>query len=105
MHTDTISPPQPSAKLPEVALRRCDCCGRPTPVSLLDSKPGPGHFTIAELNQASDEGRPFDRLECEDCYGPGWVASVPACLLDGLHLDDGRGMCRFGCDTITRASA
>jgi hypothetical protein len=56
----------------------CAACGTPTPVDLLDAKPGPGHFTMEQLSQAADDGRPFDRLECGACYGPAYMPMAVA---------------------------
>lgn len=55
----------------------CAQCRQPTPVHLLDAKPGPGHYTLEELSAAADRGEDFDRLECSRCYGPGYVAGEP----------------------------
>lgn len=51
----------------------CDNCGGLTPIALLDGKPGPGHFTIKQLQAAAELGKNFDRLECAACYGPGYL--------------------------------
>lgn len=53
-------------------LTRCHECGKLVPISQLDAKPGPGHFTPEQLARAGDTGQAFNRLECQDCYGPGW---------------------------------
>jgi hypothetical protein len=39
----------------------CDQCKTPTDINLLDAKPGP---------RSPDD---WERLECERCYGPGWL--------------------------------
>ena len=57
---------------PPDPLHPCHNCGVLTPISQLDGKPGPGHYTPEQLADAGDTGQPFNRLECQDCYGPGW---------------------------------
>jgi hypothetical protein len=56
----------------------CSSCGKPTDIDALDAKPDPK--VLAELVAAGVEnardgawelGEPV--LECEACYGPGWV--------------------------------
>lgn len=54
----------------------CDKCGKSTPVHLLDAKPGPGNFTPEQLSRLADQGAHFTRLECESCYGPGFLVGV-----------------------------
>jgi len=41
----------------------CAACGRPFAYEELDAKPEPG---------ADPETADFTRLECRDCYGPGF---------------------------------
>lgn len=53
---------------------KCAECGKKTPVHLLDAKPGPERWTVERLRAAADAGADFNRLECRDCYGPGYVA-------------------------------
>lgn len=57
---------------------QCACCGREFPIEALDAKPGPGHFTEAQLSDAAERGDDFDRLECSDCFGPGFTMGVAA---------------------------
>ena len=56
-----------------IAMRRgyrpnighCHACGLPTHLDLLDAKPSvPG-------------GADYDRLECWECYGPGYATARP----------------------------
>lgn len=44
----------------------CHACGVPTPYLLLDAKPG----TPARADRRSPD---YERLECRDCYGHGWM--------------------------------
>jgi hypothetical protein len=43
----------------------CMKCGTPTDINLLDAK--------APRGGSPDRGADFTRLECERCYGPGWL--------------------------------
>lgn len=52
--------------------RKCDGCGVPTPLELLDAKPHRG-ATPEDCRRAADTGVDFERLECATCYGPGWL--------------------------------
>lgn len=54
----------------------CDGCGRIFPISQLDAKPGPGHFTTEDLASAADAGVDFNHLECGDCYGPNYASGA-----------------------------
>jgi hypothetical protein len=58
-------------------LEKCHGCGTLTPVHLLDAKPFAG-ATVAQMVKAADTGRKFNRLECESCYGDGYVAGGAA---------------------------
>jgi hypothetical protein len=51
----------------------CHQCGKLFDAEELDAKPGAGHWSMEQLAMAADTGRPFDRLECKDCYGPGYL--------------------------------
>lgn len=56
---------------------RCARCGGLFHIDALDAKPSslPGYRgfdQIYRLEQAADAGEDFDRLECADCYGPGY---------------------------------
>jgi hypothetical protein len=65
---------------------KCDQCGFLHHVNYLDAKPehlaGPGGWLVrlfpkrrlAALRLAADTGDDFERLECEHCYGPGYVS-------------------------------
>jgi hypothetical protein len=46
-------------------LAHCDACGRPTHVTLLDGKPDP------------NDPPNWNRIECMECYGPGWACVYP----------------------------
>ena len=61
---------------------RCANCGAVTSIDLLDAKPtrlaGPGGnpgLRLKELSDALFNNEDCDRLECQSCYGPGWVAA------------------------------
>ena len=59
---------------------RCANCGRRFHIDALDSKPSsfprrPVEHQLARLDEAADRGEDFDRLECADCYGPGYEAT------------------------------
>jgi hypothetical protein len=61
---------------------RCANCGTLVPIDLLDAKPtrlaGPGRdprLRLKELSDALFNNEDCDRLECQSCYGPGWVAA------------------------------
>lgn len=54
-------------------LEPCAQCGAPTPIELLDAKPGPGHWNRERLQRAADAGVDFNRLECAKCYGPHYL--------------------------------
>jgi hypothetical protein len=45
-------------------IANCHGCGRPTHLHLLDAKPD---------NPRRPDSCDWNRLECEDCYGPGWL--------------------------------
>lgn len=55
----------------------CADCGGVFDINHLDAKPqrlrGP-HHTLDELIEAFDSNEDFDRLECGNCYGPGYVS-------------------------------
>lgn len=51
---------------------KCHGCGVPTPLERLDAKPFRG-ATPEDCRRAADTGADFERLECETCYGPGWL--------------------------------
>ncbi|NKW09976.1 hypothetical protein HGG76_11745 [Ochrobactrum tritici] len=60
----------------------CDNCLRPTKVACLDGKPTLTRWLriirffrgqAFMLRYAADRGYDFDRLECGDCYGPGYL--------------------------------
>ena len=64
----------------------CANCGASTHIDLLDAKParlaGPGHDPALRLRELSDalfDNEDCDRLECQVCYGPGWLParSIP----------------------------
>lgn len=70
----------------------CAKCGKPIDLNLLDAKPDPK--IVARLladgvceteREARDEawgmGEPI--LECEECYGPGWL---PAAIMAGESI-------------------
>lgn len=61
----------------------CDNCQRPVPFYQLDAKPPMTRWLrvlrlvrgqLFMLRYAADHGHDFDRLECRDCYGPGYIA-------------------------------
>lgn len=60
----------------------CDECRHPFPLGELDAKPSSRRFLREEaalgqreaLTRAADRGEDFDRLECEECYGPSHVS-------------------------------
>jgi len=63
-------------------LCTCAKCGRVTGIDELDAKPSPTRLLrlvrllrgqLFMLRYAADRGYDFDRLECRDCYGPGYV--------------------------------
>lgn len=59
---------------------QCMRCGGVVPsMHHLDAKPkrlaGPNH-TKRDLDEAGDHGEEFDWLECEGCYGPGFVQVI-----------------------------
>lgn len=68
---------------------RCANCGGIFPLRLLDCKPerlaGPGRWyerlipsiRMNKLIEAGIDGEDFNRMECQKCYGPGWVEGVP----------------------------
>jgi hypothetical protein len=69
----------------------CANCGTSTHIDLLDAKParlaGPGHDPALRLRELSDalfDNEDCDRLECQVCYGPGWLParSIPEALPD-----------------------
>jgi len=60
---------------------RCDCCGVETSYLQLDGKPTMTLWLriirffcgqLFMLRYAGNHGYDFDRLECVDCYGPGY---------------------------------
>lgn len=62
----------------------CDSCGEMTLWSKLDAKPAflrrwwfswmiPARLSLWLMQQAGYMGIEFDHLECEHCYGPGWL--------------------------------
>lgn len=61
---------------------RCAACGRPVHIDVLDAKPSSAQFRgevqafgqLEALSRAADRGEEFDRLECEGCYGPGYIS-------------------------------
>lgn len=71
---------------------KCACCGKIVPLHMLDAKParlaGRGNLFVRmlprirlhALNDAACNGEDFDRLECKDCYGAGWVQGVPVLI-------------------------
>ena len=71
---------------------KCACCGKTVPLHMLDAKParlaGRGNlfvrlfpsFRLQALSDAACNGENFDRLECKDCYGPGWSQGVPVLI-------------------------
>jgi hypothetical protein len=70
----------------------CERCGKVTHIDKLDSKPSdldelyrprsvidwfncffrPTKWRLIQLDRAMDDNIQFDRLECENCYGPGY---------------------------------
>lgn len=77
----------------------CANCGAPTHIDLPDAKParlaGPGNDPVQRLRELSDalfNNEDCDRLECQVCYGPRWVAarSVPEFLSNGNKEPDNR---------------
>lgn len=46
------------------AVEPCHACGEPTHLHLLDAKPD---------DPSDPDGCNWTRLECSDCYGPGWL--------------------------------
>ncbi len=54
----------------------CHGCGTMTPINELDAKPkrlAGQPTTAAMVAEAAENGEEFDILECQKCYGPGWV--------------------------------
>lgn len=55
----------------------CANCGTVKPLYLLDAKPtrlaGAKNTDGVALLQAFEDNEDFDRLECQSCYGPGWI--------------------------------
>lgn len=70
----------------------CACCGKTFPLHMLDAKPerlaGNGgllaklfpRFRLAALTRALFRAEHFNRLECKECYGPGWVQGIPVLI-------------------------
>jgi hypothetical protein len=57
-------------------VQPCEHCLKPTLIELLDAKPtrlAGRRNTRRQLKKALARGEDFDRLECEACYGPGWM--------------------------------
>lgn len=72
----------------------CAACGRQTHIDDLDAKPDnlahferprgwrdwllrifcPTRWRLEALDRAADAGAQFERLECEVCYGPGYIS-------------------------------
>jgi len=60
----TADPTKPHPRCYDSEKLDCSKCGKPTPIDLLDAKDdGTGNFTI---------------LECQSCYGPGWLPAFHA---------------------------
>lgn len=55
-----------------VKIQACTACGKPTPLHLLDAKPSRLR-TGETIDDAAWRNANFDRLECRECYGPGWA--------------------------------
>ena len=70
----------------------CACCGSKLPLHMLDAKPERfacnggliarifPSFRMRALTNAAISGENFTRLECKECYGPGWVQGVPVLI-------------------------
>lgn len=65
-----------------VRILHCENCQRPVPFYQLDAKPKMTLWLRGVrlvrgqrfmLGYAADRGYDFDRLECRDCYGPGYI--------------------------------
>lgn len=59
----------------------CAKCGAAYPIEQLDAKPdrlAGRSNTNRQLKKALHRGEDFDRLECEDCYGPGFAVGATA---------------------------
>lgn len=62
----------------------CASCGYRFELHKLDAKPSSAAFAedrrkhgqVEALCRAADRGENFDRFECRDCYGPGYVVGV-----------------------------
>lgn len=63
-------------------LAHCDSCGRRMDIHHLDAKPTMTRWLwlvwffrgqTRMLVYAADHGYDFDRLECRDCYGSGYL--------------------------------
>ena len=63
----------------------CQSCRQPVDIAHLDAKPArlarrwyswaiPARLRLWQLRRAADTGVDFDRLECADCYGPGYAS-------------------------------
>lgn len=66
-----------------MSARQGDCaqCGRTFPLHLLDAKPARlagANNTRERIAAALEQNEDFNRLECEGCYGPGFVAGKPS---------------------------
>ena len=59
---------------------RCMRCGGEISTHAMDAKPkrfaGPNGHTALDLKDADYRGEVFDWLECEGCYGPGFVQVI-----------------------------
>lgn len=59
-----------------MATDTCAKCGDERPIDQLDAKPvrlAGRRNTWRQLEKALRRGEDFDRLECADCYGPGFA--------------------------------
>lgn len=60
----------------DTPMGRCHRCGGLVSIHALDSKPrrlsGPDH-SLKDIEDAMWNNEDFDIMECEACYGPGFV--------------------------------
>lgn len=60
-------------------MDKCECCGKPTPLDLLDAKPAAVAGIKSNWNMLAphfESGTDFDVLECRGCYGPAWEGDL-----------------------------